>query len=39
MLPDFLYSQLKIRDIERVMVLIEGNDSYALKQNGYALGI
>lgn len=28
MLPDFLYSQLKIRDIERVMVLIEGNDSY-----------
>ena len=28
MLPDFLFSQLKIRDIERVMVLIEGNDSY-----------
>ena len=28
MLPDFLYSELKIRDIERVMVLIEGNDSY-----------
>ncbi len=28
MLPDFLYSELKIRDIERVMVLIDGNDSY-----------
>lgn len=28
MLPDFLYTELKIRDIERVMVLIEGNDSY-----------
>lgn len=28
MLPDFLYSELKIRDIERVMVLIEGNDNY-----------
>ncbi|MDE7169524.1 MAG: 2Fe-2S iron-sulfur cluster binding domain-containing protein, partial [Mucispirillum sp.] len=28
MLPDFLYTELKIRDVERVMALIEANDSY-----------
>lgn len=28
MLPDFLYSELKIKDIERVLVLIENDDSY-----------
>ena len=41
MLPDFLYSELKIRDIERVMVLIDGNDSYGAEflKNGKCISV